>query len=367
MLSRLFGRGQDQGGMATALYGAIVAQARSPDLYARLGVPDTVSGRFEMVILHAFLVFDRLQAGTAAQQAVGQGAFDLFCTDMDRSLRELGVGDLGVPRRMRQVGEAFYGRTRAYAECIARGDDTALAAALRRNVLKGTAGDEAAMAALTRYVRARRAFVRDRAGSGGSGAPVSRSGLVCGGRRAGPAMSGPVLSRPVAVAGIHGRLDVTVTADPQELAALAREYDLLGVGHLTATIVVTAGLDGAVFVEGNLDAAIEQACVVTLAPVAQKIDEAFALRFVRPGSPDVVEPKPHEEVVVDPAAPDPPEILTGSTIDVGAIVEEAFRPGHRPLPARSRRCAARDGRPMTMRATSHRPSRRLPRSGPSKE
>ena len=62
MLSRLFGRSRERAGIATALYGAIVAAARAPGLYARLGVPDTVSGRFEMVVLHAFLVFDALQA-----------------------------------------------------------------------------------------------------------------------------------------------------------------------------------------------------------------------------------------------------------------------------------------------------------------
>lgn len=139
--------------MATALYGGIVAQSRSPALYARLGVPDTVSGRFEMIVLHAFLVLQRLQAGGAVEQSTGQAAFDLFCVDMDRSLRELGVGDIGVPKRMRQVGQAFYGRTRAYAECIAIGDETGLAAALHRNVLKGASEDAAAIP-LARYTLA---------------------------------------------------------------------------------------------------------------------------------------------------------------------------------------------------------------------
>jgi len=153
MLSRLFGGGREQARIATALYGAIVAQSRSPALYARLEVPDTVSGRFEMIILHAFLVLQRLQDGATAEQKTGQAAFDLFCIDMDRSLRELGVGDIGVPRRMRQVGEAFYGRTRAYGECIARGDEAGLAAALQRNVMKG-APNEATALPLARYALA---------------------------------------------------------------------------------------------------------------------------------------------------------------------------------------------------------------------
>lgn len=151
MLGRLFGGNRDQVRIATALYGAIVATARAPALYRTLGVPDTVSGRFEMVVLHAFLVFHRLGSGGKAEHEASQAAFDLFCTDMDRSLRELGIGDLGVPKRMRKVGEAFYGRTRAYDDCIARTDEAGLAVVLRRNVLKG-AGDDDATLPLARYV-----------------------------------------------------------------------------------------------------------------------------------------------------------------------------------------------------------------------
>jgi cytochrome b pre-mRNA-processing protein 3 len=135
MLSRLLGRSR-QASIAAAFYDKIVTSARAPGLYAHLGVPDSVSGRFEMVVLHLFLVLHRLRDGGAPENAVGQVVFDTFCSEMDRSLRELGVGDLGVPKRMRQVGEAFYGRTQAYAEAIERNDETGLAAALARNVLK---------------------------------------------------------------------------------------------------------------------------------------------------------------------------------------------------------------------------------------
>jgi cytochrome b pre-mRNA-processing protein 3 len=140
MLTRLFGRQRALERTADILYGAIVARARHPALYANLGVPDTVSGRFEMVVLHLFLVLDRLAKPATADGDVGQAVFDLFCTDMDRSLRELGIGDLGVPKRMRQVGEAFYGRTRAYTDAIARNDPVALAAALQRNAFKNADG-----------------------------------------------------------------------------------------------------------------------------------------------------------------------------------------------------------------------------------
>jgi cytochrome b pre-mRNA-processing protein 3 len=167
MLSRLFGRPHAQADTAAALYGAIVAQARRPGFYAHLGVPDTVSGRFEMVLLHTVLVLRRLQEGGPAEAAIGQTVFDLFCTDMDRSLRELGIGDIGVPKRMRQVGEAFYGRAQVYNDCIARGDEAALAAALRRNVLKDAKG-EAALP-LARYALAAAAAL------GAMAAPASAS------------------------------------------------------------------------------------------------------------------------------------------------------------------------------------------------
>jgi cytochrome b pre-mRNA-processing protein 3 len=153
MLSRLFGRKPPEARIAATLYGAIVAQAREPALYARLGVPDTVSGRFEMLVLHVFLVIRRLRDGGATGAALGQAIFDAFCTDMDRSLREFGVGDLGVPKRMRQMGEAFYGRTRAYGEAVDAGDAIALAASMGRNILKDRGNPQAAMP-LARYALA---------------------------------------------------------------------------------------------------------------------------------------------------------------------------------------------------------------------
>src|ERR1700748_3412265 len=101
-----------------ALYGAIVAQARRPAFYGLWGVPDTMLGRFDMVVLHAALLLRRLRAVDAATaglaQDLGQGVFDAFCRDMDDNLREMGVSDIGVPRKMRKLAEAFYGRARAY-------------------------------------------------------------------------------------------------------------------------------------------------------------------------------------------------------------------------------------------------------------
>lgn len=134
------------------LYGAIVAQARAPAFYADLGVPDTVSGRFDMMVLHVYLVYRRL-AVEPGTRAVGQELFDRFCADMDGTLRERGVGDLAVPRKMRAIGEAFYGRARVYDAALGAADDASLAAALKKNVFGGTPGSDAQVRRLADYVR----------------------------------------------------------------------------------------------------------------------------------------------------------------------------------------------------------------------
>jgi cytochrome b pre-mRNA-processing protein 3 len=157
LFDRLFGRRRAGTGIATRVYGAIVAQARNPAFYASLGVPDTVTGRFEMVVLHVALVVGRLE-GDETGQRLAQDVFDLFCTDMDRSLRELGFGDLGVPHRMKKMTEAFYGRARAYREALAAGDRAALAAAIARNAL---GGETATADALASYVIAASAALAD--------------------------------------------------------------------------------------------------------------------------------------------------------------------------------------------------------------
>jgi cytochrome b pre-mRNA-processing protein 3 len=122
-------------GTIEAIYGMIVTQAREPLFYRDLGVPDTVNGRFDLLVLHLWMVLNRLksmQEGTGLSQAL----FDHFCDDMDANLREMGVGDLTVPKRMRSFGEAFYGRAAAYDLALADGREP-LAQALCKNILNG--------------------------------------------------------------------------------------------------------------------------------------------------------------------------------------------------------------------------------------
>ncbi|MBN9310651.1 ubiquinol-cytochrome C chaperone family protein [Devosia sp.] len=118
-----------------AVYRAIVAQSRQPVFYADWGVPDTVTGRFDMISLHMSLVFRRLRAEKQAGAEFSQALFDLFFKDMDRSLREMGAGDLSVPKKVRKMTELFYALMTGINEAIDRGDHAGVAAVLRRNVL----------------------------------------------------------------------------------------------------------------------------------------------------------------------------------------------------------------------------------------
>jgi cytochrome b pre-mRNA-processing protein 3 len=123
------------------IYGTIVTQAREPSFYRDLGVPDTVDGRFDLLVLHLWMVLRRLKS-TESGTDLSQALFDHFCDDMDANLREMGVGDLTVPKRMQAFGEAFYGRAAAYDLALASGREP-LAQALCKNILNGE-GVEAA-------------------------------------------------------------------------------------------------------------------------------------------------------------------------------------------------------------------------------
>ncbi len=139
-------------GAAQALYGAVVEQARRPIFYRDLGVPDTLDGRFDMVVLHAFLVLRRLKAEGQAQGPVGQALFDLMFADMDASLREMGVGDLSVGKKVKQMATGFYGRVAAYEQGLEAGA-AALGEALRRNLYGTVEPTQGHVVAMAGYVR----------------------------------------------------------------------------------------------------------------------------------------------------------------------------------------------------------------------
>ncbi|MGE0522087.1 MAG: ubiquinol-cytochrome C chaperone family protein [Variibacter sp.] len=148
-----------------ALYGAIVAQARVPAFYADYGVPDTVEGRFDLLILHVALFFRRAREEGESLRAVGQGVFDRFCLDMDHGLREIGISDTSLAKKMQKIGEAFYGRAAAYDKALAEADGAMLAAALGRNVfgVQPARHEAPAVRRLAHYVRAAAEDLSDQA------------------------------------------------------------------------------------------------------------------------------------------------------------------------------------------------------------
>lgn len=142
---------------AGEIYGVIVTQARQPEFYAALGVPDTPTGRYEMIVLHLFLALERLRAQGEpdGDNSLTQAVLETFVTDMDDSMREMGVGDVGVGRRVRRAAAGFYERGRDYREALARADDQLLSQRLGAHVLGlPDAKVNPQSTALARYARA---------------------------------------------------------------------------------------------------------------------------------------------------------------------------------------------------------------------
>ena len=125
---------------AQALYAAAINQARQEFLFRDFGVPDTIDGRFDMISLHIFLVLRRLKAETKKTSKLAQCLFDTMFADMDRSLREMGAGDLGVGRRVKVMATAFYGRLSAYEKALVNSDLNALEEAILRNIFREDEG-----------------------------------------------------------------------------------------------------------------------------------------------------------------------------------------------------------------------------------
>jgi cytochrome b pre-mRNA-processing protein 3 len=144
---------------AARAHGSVVEHARRPVFFVDFGVPDTIDGRFELICLHAFLYLHRLKTEGDPGASLGQFFFDRMFADFDRSLRELGTGDLSVGREVKQMAQAFYGRIHAYEQGL-DGGDAELHAALRRNLYGTAAPGEPHLAAMAAYLRAQAAGLR---------------------------------------------------------------------------------------------------------------------------------------------------------------------------------------------------------------
>ena len=153
MFERLFSRRRDARRIVE-FYGAVVAQARREEFYRDFSVPDTIDGRFDMVALHVFLTMHRLKGEGPEAATWARRLYETMVADFDRSLREMGVGDSGIGRRVTAMVRGVDGRLQAYGAAIADADDRALEVALDNN-LYGTVRDvdPAVLAAMAGYVR----------------------------------------------------------------------------------------------------------------------------------------------------------------------------------------------------------------------
>ena len=142
MILRLF-RKSSATDAVYAVYSAIVAQSRQSRFYAEWGVPDTVTGRFDMICLHLALLFRRLRSEGGQATDFSQAVFDLFFKDMDRSLREMGVGDMAVPKRIQKMGNIFYGLLGNLDDALDSNDIAAVEGVLERNIFGGEASPSA--------------------------------------------------------------------------------------------------------------------------------------------------------------------------------------------------------------------------------
>lgn len=151
-LSHVFGEPPVQVA-ARRLYVDAVHQARQPEFYLHWDVPDTADGRFDMVVLHVVLVMRRLKRDHDQAAGTAQALFDLMFADMDQNLREMGVGDMVIGKRVKAMAKSFYGRLAAYDLALSAEDDIALGAALRRNLYRKCSPSDGAVTAMASYVR----------------------------------------------------------------------------------------------------------------------------------------------------------------------------------------------------------------------
>ena len=154
MLQNLF-RTRPRERLGQSLYEAAVRQARDPGFYTRLGVADRIDARFELYTLHVLLLVMRMRDEGDRGAEAGQALFNTYVSALDHALRELGVGDISVGKKMRKLGEALYGRMTAYEAPLRDGDAAALSAGLARNIYESE--DPASGVRLADYALASRA------------------------------------------------------------------------------------------------------------------------------------------------------------------------------------------------------------------
>lgn len=154
MILGLFRKNKVNHALMVRQYDALTRAARDPVFFERMNVPDTVMGRFEMLSVILILYFRRTSTAGEKVKAIAQELVEAFFEDLDHSMRELGIGDNGVPKRMKKLAGMFYGRLDSYTRALEAGDTEALEAALRRNIHPENADEALSMRLLADYMMA---------------------------------------------------------------------------------------------------------------------------------------------------------------------------------------------------------------------
>lgn len=160
MIFGLFRKKNSNRAIVTRQYEHLTQAARRPLFYSEMGVPDTVLGRFEMLTVVLILYFRRTSQSARSGQEIAQEIIDYFFEDIDHSMRELGVGDVGVPKRVKKFARMYYGRLESYAAALDAADNEALKLALRRNI-RPDEPDAPDMTALATYMIEAEAALRN--------------------------------------------------------------------------------------------------------------------------------------------------------------------------------------------------------------
>jgi cytochrome b pre-mRNA-processing protein 3 len=166
--------------VAASLYGAALVQARQPLFYTGRGLEDTVDSRFELIVLHTFLVWNRIRGEGQDGARLAQAVFDTMFVDMERALRLIGIGDLSIPRHMRRMMRGFKGRALAYKDGLENPDDPdVLLQALRRNLF-GTVEtvDEDHLRWFAAYIQAGARLLAQQSGDDLVRGQISFEGLI---------------------------------------------------------------------------------------------------------------------------------------------------------------------------------------------
>jgi hypothetical protein len=334
-LSRLM-RWRSGTSSAERLYGAIVAQARLPVFYRGVGVPDTVEGRFVLLSLHLFALLHRLKSEGAQALDLGQELMDRFAEDMETVLRQIGVSDLGLPRKVRGLATASQALLQGYDAALAEGEAVFAAVIAEALPLKGEPA-RAVSGRLTSYLMGLGAAL---AGAAFHAAPCRRGepstgyGIAMDRRRDATVMNDELkrspLSRPLRVDEIAEGTEVAIEPTDSERAAIADMLDLCGLERLTVICRLRRRGGGRIGLSGRLEASVTQTCVISLAPVQATLDLPIEIEFWPVPLIDEF-----EKSVEDPSSPgglDWPEPIVEGRIDLGSLVYETLATALDPYP-----------------------------------